>query len=133
MKGLNNGGNIIVTKKILLVGNGFDIAHGLLTSYNDFLFIMNNWNDFYNLYRNVLQGKVVKDTSKFKKFMGNASDMSDAQLQKLGRIVKENSWAKYYCNCEAEIDGWIDFERELYPVLDLFEEIFNVDYNGLIN
>ncbi len=27
----------IVGKKILLIGNGFDLAHGLPTSYKDFL------------------------------------------------------------------------------------------------
>ena len=31
---------------ILLVGNGFDLAHQLCTSYNDFLCIMKNWNLF---------------------------------------------------------------------------------------
>lgn len=37
--------------KVLLVGNGFDLAHGLLTSYGDFLFLMQNWNEFKKIYK----------------------------------------------------------------------------------
>lgn len=33
-------------KNILLIGNGFDLAHGLPTNYNQFLFILKNWKDF---------------------------------------------------------------------------------------
>lgn len=36
---------------ILLVGNGFDLAHGLLTRYDDFLFLIKNWQEFQNKYK----------------------------------------------------------------------------------
>ena len=33
---------------LLIVGNGFDLAHGLPTSYTDFLKFVNEANDYYN-------------------------------------------------------------------------------------
>lgn len=37
---------------LLLVGNGFDLAHGLLTKYEHFLYLMKNWDDFYIAFEN---------------------------------------------------------------------------------
>lgn len=108
--------------KVLLVGNGFDLAHGLLTSYNDFLFLMQNW-DFF-----ILAYKEKKEHGRFGKYLINAKNIDKQELDKLGKIIKENSWVHYFCKCGAEIDGWIDFEKEIYPVMELFEFVFESDY-----
>lgn len=139
-------------KKILLVGNGFDLAHGLLTKYEHFLYLMKNWDEFYDSY--------IKEIEKQKKELKKAQDNNDIQLldifaefgilaesenqidkylkdvlklnheniKKLGEIIKNNSWTRYFCQCEAEIDQWIDFEREIYPVIDMFDLIFREEY-----
>ena len=109
--------------KILLVGNGFDLAHGLLTSYGDFLYLMKNW-DFFILAYN----KKNRDGI-FEKYLANADNFENKKIEELGKIIKENSWLRYFCNCEAEIDGWIDFEKEIYPVMQLFEFIFQSNYS----
>ena len=116
----------IKDNNILLIGNGFDLAHGLKTSYNDFLFLMKNWDSFYREY--IEMKRIPGYTCKIKNlqpFLSNGSKMEDAHIEKLGTIIKENPWAFYFQNCGAEIDGWIDFEREMYPVLDLLEYICN--------
>ena len=56
-----------------------------------------------------------------------ASGMEESNLIRLGEIIKSNTWCHYYCKCEAEIDGWIDFEKEIYPVIELFENIFRAE------
>ncbi len=38
--------------------------------------------------------------------------------------LRKNVWASYYAGCKAEIDRWIDFEREIIPVMNLFKEVF---------
>lgn len=38
--------------RVLIIGNGFDIYHGLPTRYNDFLFLAEHWHDFYDSYSN---------------------------------------------------------------------------------
>lgn len=133
---------------VLLVGNGFDLAHGLLTKYEHFLYIMKNWDDFYSAFKNERN----KDTNQEKnkkseleylmefndfwaefsdpiyKYLRAASKMDEKRIEQLGNIISNNSWIGYYCNCEAEIDGWIDFEKEIYPVIELFEFIFDYNY-----
>lgn len=39
-------------KKILIVGNGFDLAHNLKSRYNDVLVVFKNWESFYGSYKN---------------------------------------------------------------------------------
>ncbi len=108
--------------KILLVGNGFDLAHELLTSYNDFLFLMQKW-DFF-----ILAYKEKKEHGRFERYLVNADSLDNQKIKKLDEIIKGNSWVHYFCNCGAEIDGWIDFEKEIYPVMELFEFVFKSDY-----
>lgn len=42
---------------ILIIGNGFDIYHGLPTRYSDFLFLAENWKYFYKKYGDGLSEK----------------------------------------------------------------------------
>lgn len=112
----------IKENNILLIGNGFDLAHELKTSYNDFLFLMKHWDEFYRIYgEKKKNADFANEFPKMEPFLKNISKMEDAHIEKLGKIIQTNVWANYYRNCEAEIDGWIDFEREMYPVLDLME------------
>ena len=116
---------------VLLIGNGFDLAHGLPTSYNDFLFIMKNWNIFCARYKSAKRGRTLDETDVYYKYLTDVDIVNEKNVDILGEIIKRNNWVKYYCGCEAEIDGWIDFEREIYPVLQLVEKIFNTVYKTL--
>lgn len=109
--------------KILLIGNGFDLAHGLNTSYDDFLFLMQNWTSFIGHYDSLKKGGKLPEGSRYARYLTNIDKMNKDNLDKLGRIITHNSWVKYYCKCEAEIDGWIDFEKEIIPVINLFSII----------
>ena len=134
-------------KKILLVGNGFDLAHGLLTNYQDFLKIMQHWKEFRAEYdrkekckrENVIEGFTQQDIFEALKIQGDVglyidkyvydiAEIDATVLDELEKIIKSNSWVKYFCNCGAEIDGWIDFEKEIYPVIEMFNFIFKADY-----
>lgn len=113
--------------KVLLVGNGFDLAHGLLTSYNDFLFLMQNWDHFKLEYEEKIQ------EGGFYKYLTHADNLDNQKIDELDEIMRTNSWVHYFCKCGAEIDGWIDFEKEIYPVMELFDHIFNLDCNIEVN
>ena len=112
--------------KVMFVGNGFDLAHDLLTSYGDFLEVMQCWNQIYKTAKNVNKGYLYADNWYLEKYIINAANMNMDNLAELDRIIQTNSWVYYFCNCEAEIDGWIDFEREIYPVIDLFKTLFSI-------
>ena len=103
-------------KKILLVGNGFDLAHNLPTKYEHFLFILKNWSEFQQKIEYFKSGKEVAKDDKFYTYFVDIKNLNDDNLKQLDNIIKNNSWVKYFCQCEAEIDGWIDFEKEIYPV-----------------
>lgn len=137
---------------ILLVGNGFDLAHGLLTKYEHFLYLIKNWDEFYCAFEKEKNNSKKQDSEIEKqsnygfwvneewaklfaekekpidKYIRNASEMDEPRIEQFGNIIKDNSWIKYYSHCEAEIDGWIDFEKEIYPVIELFNFIFSYDY-----
>uniref|UniRef100_UPI0040576F92 AbiH family protein n=1 Tax=Acetatifactor sp. TaxID=1872090 RepID=UPI0040576F92 len=114
---------------ILLVGNGFDLAHGLPTSYNDFLTIIKQWSFFKSKFDEINQGGSIDVDHPYYKYLIYADKMDKNNINKLGGIIQNNSWVNYYCKCEAEIDKWIDFEREIDPVMKMFEFIFNSNYN----
>lgn len=116
-------------KNILLVGNGFDLAHELPTKYEHFLFILKNWSEFQQKIEQFKSGKEIEKEDIFYTYFVGIKSLNDTNLEQLDIIIKNNSWIKYFCQCEAEIDGWIDFEKEIYPVIDLFEFIFNCEYN----
>ena len=114
-------------KKILLVGNGFDLAHGLPTKYEHFLLILKNWSEFQQKIEHFRSGKEIAKNDKYYTYFVDIKSLNDANLKQLDTIIKNNSWVKYFCQCEAEIDGWIDFEKEIYPVIDLFEFVLNCE------
>lgn len=74
---------------ILMIGNGFDLAHGLPTKYGDFL-----------------------------KFLENINFENELQKNELEQLVKDNIWIDYFLhNSLYQQDNWIDFENEICKVI----------------
>jgi hypothetical protein len=91
---------------ILVIGNGFDIAHGLNTSYTDFL-------EFVRAYRK--DGGVNVE---------------------LKEILSNNVWIDYFDSIFEERksegkDGWIDFESEISTVVEALDRAL-VSYNNFV-
>ncbi len=74
---------------ILILGNGFDLAHGLKTKYSDFL-----------------------DYCKTKYDSGEAEN---ADIN--NNFLFNNIWAKHFLDKEIDGDKWIDLEKEIYNVI----------------
>ncbi len=74
---------------ILILGNGFDLVHGLKTKYSDFL-------------------KYYKE--KYTTTIGVGVDKSD-------NFLSNNVWAKHFLNKTPYGDKWIDLEKEIYRVI----------------
>ena len=76
---------------ILILGNGFDLAHGLKTSYKDFL-------DYCNPKKGLFE-YIVGDSS-------------------LRCICETNLWVKHFITRQQELGNtWIDLEKEIYNVI----------------
>lgn len=105
---------------ILVIGNGFDLAHGLPTKYGDFL-------KFVEIIRQVLNAKdkeidwkdihlEIKELIKIN--MGNVKDNIFSQEQIWRELLEENFWIEYFLQCPMyQKENWIDFESEISNVI----------------
>lgn len=112
--------------KILMVGNGFDLAHGLPTSYSNFLMAINEL------------GKLDEEDDKKKTYIANvkiSQQMKSLLIQfknqhengklsirqkELIKKAKKNFWIQYFNMNESRLkqkENWIDFEKEIKYVI----------------
>lgn len=115
---------------ILVLGNGFDLAHNLPTRYSDFLqfcsYIVAKINTPNVNKKKEVEKKIFKDFC-------NENDIFDfdtwfSQNEKEIRILTENNiWLEYFISKYGPYftnDGtWIDFESEISEVIRKLEEI----------
>lgn len=113
---------------VLFLGNGFDLYHGLKTSYKDFLLILQNITEFNNAISRFIDNKNTQDNDShiFDEIFLDES-LEGSSVHKIYELLKDNSWANYYANCNADIQGWIDFENEMLPAIKLMKEVFCKD------
>ncbi len=132
--------------KILIIGNGFDLAQGLPTSYDDFLNLENAIESIYNYGKKPNIDKYIEMHNINKKIIPFVKKINDAiceskvnandtQSDKIYSIenkkfdefydcIKFNIWINYFNRIRNNIKGknWIDFEKEISNVIkDLVE------------
>lgn len=82
---------------IIVLGNGFDLAHGLPTRYTDFLKYCHDYND------------------------ENMSICDDQDIaNEFNKCIKDNIWLSYFLKITPNLDEektWIDFEIEILKVI----------------
>ena len=81
---------------ILVIGNGFDLAHKLPTTYQDFLKFTDN-------YRNYLENDFYE------------------QMLEVKRLVSDNTWLRHFKNF-YEGNGWIGFEKEISNIIKIIDK-----------
>ncbi len=132
---------------ILVLGNGFDIAHGLPTSYIDFIRFELTIQEILNCHSdssidvilensNVCNGvkKVIKgyttNVSKTRTQIGNLYMQRDMWKE----LLVNNYWLRHFENCKTIGEGWIDFESEMEEVLCKIDTIAKSnEYDKVIN
>lgn len=111
---------------ILVIGNGFDLAHGLPTRYRDFL-------EFVEVIRkndeigsgaslqNVAWGELdikVKEIIILKNMYVNTNGEFSRQMHKCRKLADKNIWMDYFLQCGMEQkENWIDFESKISSVM----------------
>lgn len=96
-----------MVNNILVIGNGYDLAHGLRTSYNDFIEWVRCKNDDYSC------------------LVDYADDIFCERLKKNGFIT-------YFLNYTKEVCGWVDLEKLIKEITDYFE-LFIKNYSDFID
>lgn len=79
----------------LIIGNGFDLAHKLPTSYSDFL------------------NRISSNHSKFKQFI-----IDNSNLELYNKVKKSTIFN--FMQSQQKNNNWIDFENELKIIVDSF-------------
>ena len=124
--------------KVLIIGNGFDIYHGLPTRYNDLLFLAEHWKEFYEVYNNssvigdkdeqisvrLENGKLTNES--FVDYAEHKYIFDDSHVQYLNEHIESNSWIKYFVDIKFNGKGWVDFEAEIDDVLEAIDFFFEM-------
>lgn len=127
--------------KILVIGNGFDLAHGLPTSYKDFLEFCARTQRIYTYQPSILVGQYERDNLKkwaindyVKDRLKNAFDSrvvqsedtattEDVVLNEIFDCINGNAWINYFRKCPSYVgENWIDFETEISKVIRCLDE-----------
>lgn len=112
--------------KILILGNGFDLAHKLPTKYLDFL-------DFFSFWRSGYKGVENKNYSKFIDIRDEIQKSNRVLDDKISKLVIDNVWIKYFTTIVSTVgENWIDFEEEICEVVKLFENNVGINFNNNI-
>ena len=103
--------------KILIIGNGFDVAHGLPTKYTDFL---DGTREFLAYH----EGGLLHTP-----FVGSFADaLNQKGMYDEFCMIKDNAWLNYLLNRydekKLQSDNWIDFENEIKSVVSEYEKEF---------
>ena len=101
---------------ILVIGNGFDIAHQLPTSYSEFLHFVGAFCK-YNL--DPGSSKTIYDVF--------FSDWDDSIYLEFLDLVKQNKWIEFFQTKLETLEnqkkkGWIDFEKEISVIIRTFDK-----------
>lgn len=122
---------------ILVIGNGFDLAHDLPTKYEDFM----NFIKVFKYLKNNSQD-YIKKMSEFKKLSSNIKDylLSESVfvftnhsdiIKEFDKYVHTNIWIKWFNNTPyLQGKGWIDFEYEISRIIKSLD--FLLEHNNKI-
>ena len=120
---------------ILLIGNGFDLAHHLPTKYPDFL-------EFVKVIKQILKicnGEDIGDIDwgninvqvkeLIKPNMGNVRNNLFSQSEMWNDLIGKNVWIEYFLQCDSFLkENWIDFESEISRIIKIIDN--DIHSNG---
>lgn len=122
----------------LLLGNGFDLHHGLPTSYIDMIRIFRHLTENSDVtYRNVGEildsyksstsddnnNRLLDYCQTYDEALKNINWTSDFSWAKLA----QNRWYQYFCHTNDKDLTWIDFELEIKHALECIEQEYSCE------
>lgn len=78
---------------ILVIGNGFDLAHGLPTRYDDFLTFVDEF----------IKYKVTNECNqRFLDYFKYLSETNINLYKQIDKLIEDNRWLNYFFNIKRE-------------------------------
>lgn len=113
---------------ILVVGNGFDLAHGLPTKYGDFLGMIQRFKSIINE-PNIMKAGYLDNIEKpIYAFLDRFIFAEGALRVEFNRLIEDNFWIEYFLkNPMYQKENWIDFESEISKVIKQLNEDMYID------
>ncbi len=116
-------------KKVLILGNGFDLAHGLPTRYSDFLSFCYHFRFIYTFHRK------TEDEFKFRVLSMYEKELYDIPLLKDAHDALKNSIFALYKSREQKDSGCTEFSTNSYdyfiPSNSRFDELYGCIANNI--
>lgn len=124
-----------MVKKIVILGNGFDLRHFLPTKYNHLITILReienyNFSNSEVNFSDLFDGLFKEKDEDFYNGILNYYDVQNIrfnseELKSIQERLKTNNWFQYLKTVEEnKIDTWIDFETEINRVLKIIVDFF---------
>lgn len=116
---------------ILIIGNGFDLAHGLPTKYEHFLKYVDAFKRFKD---NCKQESIKadweaanKEDKNFILHFANLYEQKTEIFEEIETLILNNVWIDYFGEIYrnrrvAGKDGWIDFESEISRIIQTLDK-----------
>ena len=111
---------------ILIIGNGFDLAHDLPTKYTDFLKFV----ECFKQYKDICKQEYLKEhyenateeDKEFLIFFGNLYQKKPKIFEEIYTLIDKNLWIDHFWKLYLERklpekDGWVDFEAEISRII----------------
>lgn len=117
---------------VLLLGNGFDLNFKLPTKYINFLnvteYLVNNSTQNFDTIDSVFSNvelltndKIINESYSAYQEIYKLINIDNTNLYELVNTAKDNLWFNYLLKSFNKDIGWIDFEKEINNVIDIFE------------
>ncbi len=114
-------------KKILIIGNGFDLHHELPTKYSQFIRVLINIETsnftktstigFEDLFKGIDRYNEIQE-----KFNTENIFFEKQLIHKIRSLIETNKWYNSFKN-KLEFEHWIDVENEIKETLIVFDKI----------
>ena len=124
---------------ILVIGNGFDLAHGLPTKYTDFLDFIKEFQDFqqFQIPKDVqsqLQLLCSPRKKAYHNYFYNLLSENRTLYSELITLTTDNSWLRYFIEIyNSKGNGWIDFESEISNIIQTLDSARHTLRNCLVS
>ncbi len=113
--------------KVLVIGNGFDLAHGFETKYIDFLEFVKQFNLMYDS-ANRSGFYKIRSRSQLKyltELFASNSESGNNLIRELRKLTNDNIWISHFWDIMGKRgENWVDFEKEISQVVQMQERYF---------
>lgn len=115
---------------ILVIGNGFDLAHRLPTKYVDFLEMIQCFKSITNEPNIMKAGGLDNIEKPIYAFLDRFIFEECALRDEFNKLIEDNFWIEYFLQCPMyQKENWIDFESEISNVIQSID--FDMKNNNL--